>query len=57
MKELVDYVGPHLYLYDNDPIRHSYLYAALVELFSNSSTHPVILEESGFSAHQFSEDT
>ncbi|MEM0490791.1 MAG: glycoside hydrolase family 42 [Ignisphaera sp.] len=57
VKKLVDYVGPHLYLYDNDPIRHSHLYAALIELFSNGSTHPVILEEFGFSTHQFSEDT
>lgn len=57
VKEFVDYIGPHIYLYDNDLIRHSYLYATLIELFSNGSIHPVILEEFGFSTHQFSEDT
>lgn len=57
VKEFVDYVGPHIYLYDNDPVRHSYLYAVLIEMFSNGLSHPVILEEFGFSTHQFSEES
>lgn len=54
---VVDYIGPHIYLYDNDPIRHSHLYATLVELSSNAQTVPVIVEEFGFSTHQFSEES
>lgn len=57
VKDFVDYAGPHLYLYDSDPIRHAYLYAAAVELFSNAHTHPVIVEEFGFSTHQYSEES
>lgn len=57
VRDFVDYVGPHIYLYDSDTVRHSYLYATLIELFSNGLTHPVILEEFGFSSHQFSEES
>lgn len=56
VKGLVDWVGPHLYLYDTDSIRHSYLYPAYIELFSNDGEVPVLLEEFGFSTYQFSED-
>ncbi len=55
VRELVDYVGPHLYLYDSDLVRHGYTYSALLELFSNDNDIPIILEEFGFSTHQFSE--
>jgi endo-1,4-beta-mannosidase len=54
---LVDYVGPHLYIYDSDHVRHGYMYGALLELYSNSGEAPVILEEFGFSTYQFSEES
>ncbi len=57
VKSIVDYVGPHLYLYDTDPVRHGYTYGAMIELFSNDGTLPVILEEFGFSTHQYSEES
>lgn len=57
VRDIVDYVGPHLYLYDSDTVRHAYLYVTLMELFSNAHTHPVIVEEFGFSTHQFSEES
>jgi len=56
VKDYVDYVGPHLYLYDTDSIRHGYIYGAMLELFSNDGDIPVILEEFGFSTYQYSED-
>lgn len=56
VRDLVDYVGPHLYLYDSDGVRHGYTYSALLELFSNDGDVPIILEEFGFSTHQFSEE-
>ncbi|RLG75684.1 MAG: glycoside hydrolase family 42, partial [Thermoprotei archaeon] len=57
VKNLVDYVGPHLYLYDVDKVRHGYTYAAMLELFSDGGAAPVILEEFGFSTYQFSEES
>jgi endo-1,4-beta-mannosidase len=57
IRELVDYAGPHLYIYDTDLTRHGYMYGALVELFSNTGDLPVILEEFGFSTHQYSEES
>ncbi len=56
VKDLVDWVGPHLYLYDTDLVRHAYLYPAYIELFSNDGDKPVLLEEFGFSTYQFSEE-
>lgn len=56
VRDLVDYVGPHLYLYDSDSVRHGYTYSAVLELFSNDGDVPIILEEFGFSTHQFSEE-
>ena len=56
VKDLVDWVGPHLYLYDTNLIRHAYLYPAYIELFSNDGDRPVLLEEFGFSTYQFSEE-
>lgn len=55
VRGLVDWVGPHLYLYDADAVRHAYLYPAYMELFSNDGDLPVLLEEFGFSTYQFSE--
>ncbi len=57
IREYVDYVGPHLYLYDTDLVRHGYIYGAMIELFSNSGDLPVLLEEFGFSTHQCSEES
>lgn len=54
---LVDYVGPHLYFYDSDEVRHGYTYTATLELFRDCGEVPVILEEFGFSTHQFSEES
>jgi len=54
--DIVDYVGPHLYLYDDDEVRHGYAYGAMIELFSCGGASPTILEEFGFSTHQFSEE-
>jgi endo-1,4-beta-mannosidase len=56
VRDYVDYVGPHLYLYDTDSIRHGYTYGAMLELFSNDGDIPVILEEFGFSTYQYSEE-
>ena len=53
----VDYVGPHLYLYDTDPVRHGYRYGAMIELYLNDRQVPVILEEFGFSTYQYSEES
>jgi endo-1,4-beta-mannosidase len=57
VRDFVDYVGPHLYLYDSDVVRHGYTYSAILELFSNDGDIPIVLEEFGFSTHQFSEDS
>ena len=56
VRGLVDYVGPHLYLYDNDAVRHGLLYSAAIELFRDLD-YPVVLEEFGFSTLQFSEES
>lgn len=55
VRGITDYVGPHLYLYDGDPVRHGYLYSGMLELFSDDGQSPVILEEFGFSSLQYSE--
>lgn len=57
VRDLVDYVGLHLYLYDSDIVRHGYTYSAMLELYSNDGDLPVILEEFGFSTYQFSEES
>jgi len=57
VKHIVDYVGPHLYLYDTDSVRHGYMYAAMLELFADAGEAPVILEEFGFSTLQYSEES
>jgi len=55
VRGVVDYVGPHLYLYDDDPVRHGFSYSGMLELFSDDGQVPVVLEEFGFSSLQFSE--
>ena len=57
IRGLVDYAGPHLYLYDTDSARHGYRYGAAIEVFSDAGALPVILEEFGFSTHQYSEES
>ncbi|MCS7105474.1 MAG: glycoside hydrolase family 42 [Thermofilaceae archaeon] len=57
VKDIVDYVGPHLYLYDSDEVRHGYTYSAMLELYSCGGKLPVILEEFGFSTLQYSEES
>ncbi len=57
VSSIVDYVGPHLYLYDTDEVRHGYSYAAFLELFACAGEVPVILEEFGFSTLQYSEES
>ncbi|MEM4873640.1 MAG: glycoside hydrolase family 42 [Thermofilaceae archaeon] len=57
VRDVVDYVGPHLYLYDSDEVRHGYAYASYIELFSCAGSAPVILEEFGFSTLQYSEES
>ncbi len=57
VRDIIDYVGPHLYLYDSNIIRHGYMYSAALEMFSNDGDVPIILEEFGFSTHQFSEES
>ena len=56
VRGLVDYVGPHLYLYDNDAVRHGFTYSMVLEVFKDID-YPVILEEFGFSPLQFSEES
>ncbi len=51
-----DYVGPHIYIYDTDPVRHGYTVSGLLELYSLSGTIPLILEEYGYSSYQYPED-
>lgn len=51
-----DYVGPHIYVYDTDPVRHGYTISGLLELYSLSGTLPLVLEEYGYSSHQYPEE-
>jgi endo-1,4-beta-mannosidase len=57
VRDLVDYVGPHLYLFEDDLVKQGFMFGALIEFFSNDGDIPVILEEFGFSTHQFSEES
>lgn len=57
VKKTVDYIGPHLYLYALDQTRHGYMYGAFLDFFSNYGSAPVLLEEFGFSTHQFSDES
>lgn len=53
----VDYIGPHLYIYDTDEVRNGFTYATLIELSRNAGNMPVLLEEFGSSTCQFSEES
>ncbi|GAB6946763.1 cellulase family glycosylhydrolase [Vulcanisaeta sp. JCM 16161] len=56
VRGMVDYIGPHLYLYQDDPVMHGYLYGAYLDLASNGGSSPVLLEEFGFSTLQYPEE-
>ena len=56
IRDIVDYVGPHLYIFDTDDVRQGFSYGAFIELFRNSGDLPVILEEFGFSTALLSEE-
>ncbi|ADN50980.1 glycoside hydrolase 5 family protein [Vulcanisaeta distributa] len=56
VRGMVDYIGPHLYLYHDDPVLHGYLYGAHLDLASNGGSSPVLLEEFGFSTLQYPEE-
>ncbi len=51
-----DYVGLHLYYYDNDVTRHGLAYAFWIERY-RAIGKPVILEEFGCSTYVFSEES
>ncbi len=55
VESIVDYIGLHLYLYDEDIARHGYAHSAMIELYRNADSMPVIVEEVGFSTYQYSE--
>ncbi|ADX83632.1 cellulase family glycosylhydrolase [Sulfolobus islandicus] len=56
VKGIVDYASPHIYLYDQDPVRHSFQYFMTLE-YDQSSRLPVILEEFGFPTSLYSEES
>jgi endo-1,4-beta-mannosidase len=56
IRGIVDYVGPHLYIFDTDDVRQGFSYGAFIELFRNSGDLPLILEEFGFSTALLSEE-
>jgi len=56
IRDIVDYVGPHLYIFGTDDVRQGFSYGAFIELFRNSGDLPVILEEFGFSTALLSEE-
>lgn len=56
VRGIVDYIGPHLYLYHDDSVIHGYLYGAYLDLASNGGSSPTIIEEFGFSTHQYSDE-
>ncbi len=56
VKGIVDYASPHIYLYDNDPIRLTMQYFMTLE-YDRSSGLPVILEEFGLPTAVYSEES
>ncbi|MDT7862208.1 MAG: cellulase family glycosylhydrolase [Saccharolobus sp.] len=56
VRGIVDYASPHIYLYDQNPIRHSMQYFMILE-YNRSSGLPVILEEFGFPTAVYSEES
>jgi len=54
--DLVDYLSPHIYYYDDDEVRHTYYYMMELE-YLRSLGVPVILEEYGFPTNLYEEDS
>ncbi len=57
-KELIDFIGPHIYLYDDDSLRHSNIFSFIIKMCDYE--RPIILEEFGCSncyvSHQHQAD-
>lgn len=53
-KDLIDFIGPHIYLYDDDSLRHSYIPSFIIKMCDYG--RPVILEEFGCSNCYVSEE-
>ena len=53
---IVDYLSPHLYLYDFDPVRHTMSYASVIE-YGRSLGKDVILEEFGYPTSLYDEES
>ena len=54
--EVVDYLSPHLYLYDDNPVRHGLTYMAILE-YCLSLGKPTLLEEFGFPTNLYTEES
>ncbi|MDQ6781501.1 MAG: cellulase family glycosylhydrolase [Candidatus Eremiobacteraeota bacterium] len=55
LSDVVDFLGPHFYPKETDPLRHS-LFAAFAMRMSQTFGMPVLLEEFGCSSDQASDD-
>lgn len=51
---IVDYLSPHIYLYDYNPVRHGLTYMAILE-YCLSLGKPTLLEEFGFPTNLYTE--
>lgn len=56
VREYVDYLSPHIYLYDIDPIRHTFSYASIIE-YDRSIGKEVLLEEVGYPTSLYDEES
>lgn len=56
LKGIIDYASPHLYLYDEDPIRHTMTYESVLE-YCRSSGITTLLEEFGYPTSLYSEES
>ena len=54
--EVVDYLSPHIYLYDDNPVRHGLTYMAILE-YCLSLGKPTLLEEFGFPTNLYTEES
>jgi len=54
--DLVDYFSPHIYYYDDDPVRHTYAYPFALE-YCLSLGKATVLEEYGFPTNLYSEES
>ncbi|MCY0860344.1 MAG: DUF4434 domain-containing protein [Sulfolobaceae archaeon] len=56
LRGIIDYASPHLYRYDEDPIRHTLTYESVLE-YCRSSGIPTLLEEFGYPTSLYSEES